>query len=120
MTSSLYSQHTKEAQDALNEEIEFFRDICGYSDEQIERRLGLAPQTLMQRRNRAAKREKLASIRKQVEEILMGVLSQDGIDRWWDTQVPQLANHTPNEMLKAGDSVAVLNLAQSYLDPSFS
>jgi hypothetical protein len=120
VTTFAYSSHTKEAQEALDEEIEFFRDICGYSDEEIERRLGLAPQTLMQRKNRAAKREKMTAIRRQVNEILTRVLTEDGIEKWWDLKIPRLADHTPNEMLKAGDSDAVISLAESYLDTSFS
>lgn len=43
--------------DDLNEEIEFFRDICGMSDKQIEERLGLGDGTLQQRKLRAAKRQ---------------------------------------------------------------
>jgi hypothetical protein len=40
----------------LTEEIEFFRDVCGYSDERIELRLGLADGTIAQRRRRAVKK----------------------------------------------------------------
>lgn len=45
---------------AINEEIEFFKDICGWSDERIEKRLGLAEGTLAQRKHREVRRAKEA------------------------------------------------------------
>lgn len=39
----------------INEEIEFFKDFCGWSDARIEERLGLAEGTLAQRRYREAR-----------------------------------------------------------------
>jgi hypothetical protein len=41
---------------ARAEEIEFFRDICGWSEDEIERKLGLAPKTLERRRYRDLER----------------------------------------------------------------
>lgn len=38
----------------MNEEIEHFRDYCGWSERRIEEHLGLAEGTLLRRRNRAA------------------------------------------------------------------
>lgn len=38
-----------------NEEIDFFRDFCGWSDRRIEEKLNLAEGTLAQRKHRAAR-----------------------------------------------------------------
>lgn len=48
------------SQKELEEEIAFFRDYCGYSDERIEARLGLATGTMEQRRLRSEKRQAAA------------------------------------------------------------
>jgi hypothetical protein len=40
----------------INEEVEFFRDYCGWSDKRIEERLGLAEGTLAQRKLRESRR----------------------------------------------------------------
>lgn len=45
----------------VNEEIDFFRDICGWSEERIEQHLDLAHGTLAQRRHRAARRTRNAA-----------------------------------------------------------
>lgn len=45
----------------LNEEIEFFRDYCGWSDTRIEQKLGLCDGTLARREHRAADKERNAS-----------------------------------------------------------
>lgn len=42
----------------LNEEIDFFRDYCGWSDVRIEQALNLADGTLAQRKHRAARKER--------------------------------------------------------------
>jgi hypothetical protein len=46
---------------AINEEIDFFKDICGWSDERVEQRLGLADGTLAQRKHRQVRREREAA-----------------------------------------------------------
>lgn len=58
MTASLSTRNftTKAGQDELNEEVEFFRDICGWSEKRIEAHLGLAEGTLAQRRHREVRK----------------------------------------------------------------
>lgn len=41
----------------INEEIEFFKDICGWSDKRIEERLGLGEGTLAQRKHREVRKQ---------------------------------------------------------------
>lgn len=41
----------------IDEEVEFFRDYCGWSEQHIEEHLGLAHGTLAQRRLRTKKKE---------------------------------------------------------------
>lgn len=49
----------------INEEIDFFRDICGWSDRRIEERLGLSEGTLAQRKHREARKE---NVRGRIDE----------------------------------------------------
>lgn len=42
----------------LNEEIEHFRDYCGWPEKRVEDYLGLAEGTLAQRRHRATRKER--------------------------------------------------------------
>lgn len=51
---------------------------------------------------------------------LSAVLLEDGFDLWGNTRIGRLGGRTPYEMLDAGDLAAVVALAESYLDPSFS
>lgn len=61
MTASLSNRDfsTKAGRDELNEEVEFFRDFCGWSEKRIEEHLGLADGTLAQRRRREEKKKKV-------------------------------------------------------------
>lgn len=63
MTASLSNRDftTKAARDELNEEVAFFRDICGWSETRIETHLGLAAGTLAQRRHREARKAKASN-----------------------------------------------------------
>lgn len=51
---------------------------------------------------------------------LAHVLRPDAYDRWFHTQVPDLGNKTPLQMIQAGKAKKVVDLTESYLDKSFS
>ena len=51
---------------------------------------------------------------------LSAVLREDGFDFWGDTRIGRLGGRTPYEAIDDGDVAAVVALAESYLDPSFS
>jgi len=56
----------------------------------------------------------------EVAVYLRGVLKKEAIPRWWKTPIPALGGRTPDEALGDGDSEAVMAVAVSYWDPSFS
>jgi hypothetical protein len=55
-----------------------------------------------------------------VEELLKGILTSDGIRRWWNTEIDGLAGDTPSQALDAGRYEELLALVQGYRDTSFS
>lgn len=58
MTASMQKPAQVLSRAELNEEIAFFRDVCGWSEKKVEEHLGLADGTLAQRRSRAQRRLK--------------------------------------------------------------
>ena len=52
----------------------------------------------------------------QVEQILSHVLPPSAIKYWLDSPVPHLGSRTPRELVAAGDSAVVLDLARSCVN----
>lgn len=51
---------------------------------------------------------------------LTQVIEPDGISRWFNLSIPALGGLTPIEAFERGKGEEVLQVTESYLDPSYS
>jgi hypothetical protein len=53
-------------------------------------------------------------------EKLLGILSPEGIVKWWDTPMPLTHNETPREILDRGFTLVIRQIVDEYFNPGFS
>lgn len=51
-----------------------------------------------------------------IEGLMAGVLTPEGVSRWWDTEVDGLAGNTPRQALDEGGYLELLKLVNGYTD----
>lgn len=61
-----------------------------------------------------------AVIKTAIESYIVRVIKRDALPKWWTIEVPALGNRTPQQALDEGDGMAVLEVAVSYNNPSYS
>lgn len=54
-----------------------------------------------------------------IAEMILRVLTPEGVRRWWDLPIAELGGSTPRQALAAGREAEVRTLVESYLDPSY-
>jgi hypothetical protein len=61
-----------------------------------------------------------AVIKTAIESYVVRVVKRPALAMWWTLEIPALGNRTAQQALDEGDGMAVLEVAVSYCNPSYS